>query len=194
MLYSIEEQARRGKLPSQLNMLEIASLWASNPHIEIERRNLVQTHLLTRMETAIVAGSLVADTDIFGTSPSAWRTNINADEILPAHFFTPKIERKDFAAWAASTDLWESVLESLLAGWVSGFEPESGLPRHKVEARDFAKAQWARDPDLTKVDVASKIKASITSCRPFTPKAIGEWIADLNPNKKPGRRRKKPPR
>lgn len=62
----------------------------------------------------------------------------------------------------------------------------------KQRCRDFAANVW-RHETLTKTDMAKRIHDEIQQSKAYKPKTIGDWVADLNPNRKPGRRPRKTP-
>jgi hypothetical protein len=61
----------------------------------------------------------------------------------------------------------------------------------KEEVRKVAKTLWQKDPSITKADMAVHDDInSIPGASEMTEKTLGEWIKDLNPNRRPGRRPK----
>lgn len=62
----------------------------------------------------------------------------------------------------------------------------------KEEVRKVSEKRWGKDPSITKVDMAMRDEISkIKGASDVAPQTIERWIADLNPNRKPGRRPKK---
>jgi len=64
--------------------------------------------------------------------------------------------------------------------------------RHKQVARKVVKELWTKDPDMTKNDMARCDEIQeLFEGRVYADSTIEKWIADLNPNRSPGRRPKK---
>jgi hypothetical protein len=66
--------------------------------------------------------------------------------------------------------------------------------RHKEECRQIAKSIWGKTANLTIADVIRMDAIRKIRCekkpKPYTEKTVREWINDLCPNRKPGRRPK----
>jgi hypothetical protein len=64
--------------------------------------------------------------------------------------------------------------------------------KHRERCRAIAELIWQSNPDITIEDMAYKDEINGIACegKSYTPKAIREWIKDLCPNRKPGRRPK----
>lgn len=65
----------------------------------------------------------------------------------------------------------------------------------KKIVREIAKDLWKKEPDITKADMAMRDEITIACTnigREYAVSTIEKWIKDLNPNRKPGRRKQKP--
>lgn len=64
--------------------------------------------------------------------------------------------------------------------------------RHRENARAIAASLWDNYPAITINDMAKNYKINVMACerKVYKPKTIRNWIKDLCPNRKPGRRPK----
>ncbi len=66
--------------------------------------------------------------------------------------------------------------------------------KHRLEIRKIAELKWKNNPELTIVDIANDDEVNKKAQRKdgsnYAENTIRKWIKDLNPNPKPGRRRK----
>ena len=65
----------------------------------------------------------------------------------------------------------------------------------KKKVREIAEDFWRKEPDITKADMAMRDEITIACTnigREYAVSTIEKWIKDLNPNRKPGRRKQKP--
>jgi len=65
--------------------------------------------------------------------------------------------------------------------------------RHKKECRKVAGEIWVKNPDRTIADIANNSNRVVKACenKIYAEETIRNWIKDLCPNRKPGRRPKK---
>lgn len=71
-------------------------------------------------------------------------------------------------------------------------EPNRLNQRHKLKVRKIAEKIWQNHPDMTiqELIMGDEINASTTP-RVYTEKTLRNWIKDLAPNRRPGRRTKR---
>lgn len=68
-------------------------------------------------------------------------------------------------------------------------EPKRSNQRHKLKVRQIAASIWQKHPDWTiqKLIESNEVN-SATTPRGYTKKTLRNWIKDLAPNRRPGRR------
>jgi hypothetical protein len=86
-----------------------------------------------------------------------------------------------------------------VVGFELNFNQQKGIKlrpdqRHKEECRQIARSIWQQMPNLTIIDVIRMDEVNKIRCakkpNPYGEKTVREWINDLCPNRKPGRRPK----
>ncbi len=147
--------------------------------------------------------------DVAESFRDSWTKNYSAANQNIARFYKPGIHAKYFwdmiiltsdselpANMRTDTDgkmqCYPANEETKLASGLVGHKPkDSRFKKTKDEIRKTAKRLWKKDSSITKVDMSMCDEISLISdaCE-VRPETIQEWIKDLNPNRKPGRRKK----
>lgn len=109
------------------------------------------------------------------------------------------LKPREFLKWAESRrieipmPLWDALERSYTFGL--GYEPPElrESQRHRERSRAVAAVLWRETPDLTKAEVAAHPDIKTIGCqgKEYAAKTIQDWIKEENPNRRPGRRKKK---